>query len=595
MASKVTRIGWPALAGTALLLFFGTNPLARAAGTTYQDSLVEEAQSGQSFTREPAPEGKTIERIVIVPFDVIQQRDPWPGVLNWFHSTTEQDVVARELLFKEGDAWDPELIAESARNIRSYLFVSVAQIVPCQGSAPDKVVALVVTKDIWSLRLNSDFSFVGSKLENLTLQLTEANLLGRMKSVAGNFSMNLAAYSLGQQYTDTRVLGSRLALSERTDVIMNRATGENEGGIAALSLSSPLYSLDTQWGWQLSADYRKDISRLFINGGLAAYAANDDEIVPYMYRRRNFNAEAEVVRSFGRDFKQDVSGGWRAQSRVYALPSGLTGLSEDALAKFQANVIPRTEQAGLLFAGYRAYSTRFAPLIDVETFALTEDTRLGPDVYFELAQASSAFGFSSTYTEPTLSGRYTWVLNPSGDKGSDALDILSVTLTGMARRQEEVAEGTSWVNRTLSLRVRNVTPRLLGSRGFRLVTSLRLVRRAFDLDNSVETNGGDKTLRGFPSGYLRGSQAWAGNLEARSAPLAIYTTQIGAVAFVDGSDAFDSLKDVGGHFSAGIGARVLFPQFNRAVLRFDLAFPLEGLPKGYSPAYFTAQFDQAFF
>ena len=43
----------------------------------------------------------------------------------------------------------------------------------------------------------------------------------------------------------------------------------------------------------------------------------------------------------------------------------------------------------------------------------------------------------------------------------------------------------------------------------------------------------------------------------------------------------------------GVGLRVLFPQFNRDVLRLDLAFPLETIAGAWAPR-FSAEFGQAF-
>jgi outer membrane protein assembly factor BamA len=63
-------------------------------------------------------------------------------------------VIERELLFKEGDQWNTLTVQESARNIRNYLLVAVGQIVPVRGTDRNSVIALVVTKDLWSLRTN---------------------------------------------------------------------------------------------------------------------------------------------------------------------------------------------------------------------------------------------------------------------------------------------------------------------------------------------------------------------------------------------------------------------------------------------------------
>src|SRR5215472_19116122 len=47
---------------------------------------------------DPNPEGKMVERVDVVPLEVIERRDPAPRFLNVLHVTTQKDVVRRELL-----------------------------------------------------------------------------------------------------------------------------------------------------------------------------------------------------------------------------------------------------------------------------------------------------------------------------------------------------------------------------------------------------------------------------------------------------------------------------------------------------------------
>ena len=47
------------------------------------------------------------------------------------------------------------------------------------------------------------------------------------------------------------------------------------------------------------------------------------------------------------------------------------------------------------------------------------------------------------------------------------------------------------------------------------------------------------------------------------------------------------------HQDVGIGLRILFPQFNKDVLRLDLGFPFEQSGTFYAPS-FSAEFGQSF-
>ena len=145
-----------------------------------------------------------------------------------------------------------------------------------------------------------------------------------------------------------------------------------------------------------------------------------------------------------------------------------------------------------------------------------------------------------------------------------------------------------------SLSAKNVSPKFgKGWFPIRVATGLQYVNRSEDLNHGISTLGGDTNLRGYPSQYLAGAQLLAGNIEVRTEPISFKSVHFGEAAFLDCGDAFSTKPDFHLYNSVGLGERILFPQFNRSVLRIDLAFPLQTVV-GASPAYFSAQFGQAF-
>jgi hypothetical protein len=89
--------------------------------STLERSVIEQKLSERSLSLEPAPEGKRIEEIQIVPLDVFDERDPMPDFVNVFHATTREHVIRRELLFEEGMPYRAALVDESARNLRTLI------------------------------------------------------------------------------------------------------------------------------------------------------------------------------------------------------------------------------------------------------------------------------------------------------------------------------------------------------------------------------------------------------------------------------------------------------------------------------------------
>ena len=80
------------------------------------------------------------------------------------------------------------------------LQVSVVILVPLRGTTADKVKVLVITKDIWSLRLSFDLAVTPGGLEKLLLVPQETNLFGRHHTASTTFLFQPEAYTLGVGY-----------------------------------------------------------------------------------------------------------------------------------------------------------------------------------------------------------------------------------------------------------------------------------------------------------------------------------------------------------------------------------------------------------
>ena len=65
-------------------------------------------------------------------------------------------------------------------------FASVV-IVPLKTEREEPADLLVVTRDLWSLRLSSDFETAGSVINYALLSLTDTNLLGYNKTIQASF------------------------------------------------------------------------------------------------------------------------------------------------------------------------------------------------------------------------------------------------------------------------------------------------------------------------------------------------------------------------------------------------------------------------
>lgn len=612
-----------------LIVFRGGPASAVDVKEQYEEKLVRWALDKNGLVPDPAPEGKRLERIVIEREDIIARSDPWPGFLNILHVTTRDSVIRQELLIREGQTWNADLVKESERNLRKLFILSIARIVPCRSSKPGQIVLLVVTKDLWSIRLNSLFSMVGSTLQFLDFFPTEQNFLGRNKRVSLHVQLRqlelstfaLAdSFSLGNIYVDERLLGSRVRLSQRFDAIIagdvpcggslggqpdifcpGRSFGELEGIYGYLWLERPLFSLSTRWGFSAFGLVDTGQQRSYVQPGprlrtvsLARAAGLDerDGEVVRVYDRSRTEVYAAGTRSLGRTIKHNVTVGLDAYRNRYALPEGFVW-GPSVARWFADRYLPRSESAAFLFSSYRTFRPTYLKLRDIDTLGLTEDFALGHDATLQVRGAVELGSFEPEYLEALVDVLYRWHFDG---------DLLTLRLAMRSRWQPGITDdprfADPFTNAVLEAVVHNISaPVLFG----RVHLRVRLLLRHQDLKNETEYLGGDNGLRGYASRQFEGDNALQANIEYRSRPLNILTAHVGLVLFYDaggvwgGPDPSRSDRELAFafHQSVGLGLRALFPQFDKEPLRIDFGVPLSE-ERGGIGTWFSLSFKQAF-
>jgi len=97
-------------------------------------------------------------------------------LLNLLHVNTNQAFIRRELLFREGDCFDPFLLQESYRLIDQYGFMRVEDISDLDDGSGGRRVS-VVTRDEWSTKVDVSPAY-DDHLYVERFQVTEENFLG---------------------------------------------------------------------------------------------------------------------------------------------------------------------------------------------------------------------------------------------------------------------------------------------------------------------------------------------------------------------------------------------------------------------------------
>ncbi len=532
--------------------------------TAYEQETVDLALERHAAKRDNDPEGKRIVAIDIDVLDVFEDRDPMFGFVNIFHANTKDYVIRRELLFSKGNRYNTKKVLESARNIRSIRQESLVLIVPIATDTPGEVRVLVLAKDIWSLRLNSNYRIQNGQLELLLLQPAEENLGGTHRRLLGNFVYEPDTITVGGAFNDPRLAGTRHTWNVGANVILNHSSGDVEGGSGSFAFGRPLFSLSTPWSWGANTTFSRSITRRFT--GLApllfdAEITPEDDRIPWTYDSEVLGGSVSVTRSLGYKVKNNFRLGMAVRRSVFrARPDALVGIDPAAVDEFKRDVVPFGETRNGPFAVYNMFFNDFLSITDAETMGLQENYLLGPQLIVRFQPIARAFGSTRNILNYTATAAYTQQLGKGYARVYGSADV-----------ETELRDADTRVSdSTLHTGLRAVSPPFFFGR---LVYDGTWVVRPQNFTNSTISVGGDTRLRGYPSLAFIGENLFASNIEFRSRSFLLWSMLVRGALFYDVADAFMG-DDIDPKQGAGFGFRVLFPQLGRAVVRVDWGFPL---------------------
>lgn len=586
--------------------------------SAYEKEAINAALQKDHLTIDRAPEGKLIGKIDFVRLEVLEDRDPGledlkrvpilsvarhidKSTLNSLHTTSKEYIIRRELLVLEGEPYVQVLMDEVARNMRARMpfQVSLVVIIPVVSKEAGKVDLLVITKDIWSLRLSFDVSVTPGGVENFILVPQETNVAGRHHTAQTRFQLQPNAWTAGAGYKIPRFGYSWIGAAASGSITINRERGEPEGSAMSISLGQPLYSTRTEWAWDTSASYSVGVARRYSNAAVFLFDSRTTEQrdrIPFEYKSRSVDASAGLTRSFGWGIKNNIGLTFNVTSTGYDT-FDLSRFDPAAVADFRRRALPRGETRVYPALAWSAFTTNFLRTLDVNTLALQEDFRLGHNLTASIYPVTKALGSTRTFIGFSAGAGYT---APLGDGYASA---------GVSMTAED--QGGTITDGSFRGSFGVVSPRVFGLG--RLVMNTSFTNRYRNYLNNRTYIGGDDRLRGYPTAFFFGKDSAFLNIEYRTGRLVeILKAQIGAVAFYDSANAFDGGDGKTGMLfegwnalrpkqSVGVGVRMLFPQVNRSVFRFDLAFPLNrgpfpetGSSVPVNPVGFYVAFDQAF-
>jgi hypothetical protein len=502
--------------------------------------------------------GARIGRVLVQVDDVFEQGSALAApyrLVNGLHVATQQQTVLQQLLFQTGDLYDPRLIDESARLLRSQRYINDVEIRPT-GYDDNLVDVLVRVHDVWTLSPGISFGRKGG--ENSTrFEFEDSNFLGLGKQAAIARSSNVDRSAWRFAYVDPNLLGSRWRLSTAYSTL-------SDGKDTRFSLEQPFYALDTRWSAGIEGiETASIVSRYSLGEIVGQFGMNE----------RRFGIEGGISSGLLDGHVNRMIGGLRYVARSFEELSGEPPVT-----------VPADRVLAYPWIGLESIEDEYVSTRNLDQIGRTEDLYLGRSARVELGFAPSALG--STQDALVFDG----ALQNGWDLGDGRYWISALSL-GARLEEGKIANGR------LVLTSRYYDRHSMSRVSFASLTTE--ITSNLDPEQQLLL-GGDNGLRGFPLRYQAGTASALLTLEER-----FYTTwqplklvNVGAALFVDAGRTWGRTdvgdKSMGWLGDVGVGLRLGSARSGLGnVLHIDVAFPLNG-PKDLASAQFLVETRAAF-
>ncbi|MDB4950417.1 MAG: hypothetical protein JWM27_3066 [Gemmatimonadetes bacterium] len=474
---------------------------------------------------------------------------------NRLHVRTREEVIRRELLFHEGDCYDPAMLEDSERILRASPFIADADVFGVR-QADGSYHVVVQTRDEWSTRLEAQ---VRGSAELSGVELREDNLLGTGQHVSAFVWDEHGERVYGASYGTTQLAGTHVnAYLEVAHTPVGASFRER--------LAYPFRGETGRFAVLQQVEQEEDYFEYL--------GRKDGARVQYLFpqRRRSFDVGA-VTRLGHRGnltlFGVGLTGEWIDYPRGVRV----NGLAADVLpAAPDSSVLGLDSISDLrvvFLAGQR--NVHFDRRRALDAVRGAEDVRLGAEV--ELGVGRSLTAFSSGDDIALDLGMFVAGDLPGGILAGGRMLVQgrrdNEAPSGLAEWRDVFSQLDAWAYwRPTPEGHHTVVAAVQGAGGWHTDVPFQL------------TLGSQAGLRGFTRHAYTGERRAVVTLEDRAYLAWPYPQlfDLGTAVFVDagkswaGRDPFGATTPL--QVSVGAGLRLAFPPDSRRTYRLDVAYPV---------------------
>lgn len=462
--------------------------------------------------------------------------------VNRLHINTRKNVIQKDLLFKEGDKYNADLIAQSERILRTRRYLNSAAVTADAGC--DKPLKVNVdVHEVWTLVPELTFSHTGGN-SSYGAGIRDSNFLGLGKT------LNLIHTSNNQR------TGNLLSYYDPNlgwaDSTLGLGYANNSDGTERmLNFERPFIAVDTHWSTGFGYD---NFTR-------------EDSL---------YNAGKEALRFAHEGQLESVFVGWRlnnAPRSAERLLLGYTRSRDDftSLPDANPNLLPADRQFDYPWVEYQHFNNTFIKAQNIQQINRVEDYNLGAEFRLRLGYASGRYSYSNSYV---LESEYQRAFKPS-----DA-QLLTAAISASS-----YYDSNNFYNGRLQTDLAWHLQDFSRGQFFVGLTMARGLRRFADAPLEL---GGDTGLRGYPARYQAGDHLQLITIEQRYFGEREWFSlfHMGAAIFYDEGrvwgDTLIPQTQRGQLRDFGIGLRISGTRTGNRdegthnILHIDLASPLDG-------------------
>ena len=499
-----------------------------------------------------------IGKITVDALDVYADAEAAKGgvyrAANALHPETRDSVIRKFLLFREGDEYKPERLAESERNLRALHYLKSATVTALEPH--DGVVdVVVITQDAWSIAPETQAGNKGGET-TYGASLSDTNVLGLGKEMAVSWNKGVDRTRFGVDYQDA-------ALNKDLWTTHIAYGHTSDGYDHRLQVRRPFFSFATPWAADISFQGYRLTDKTYEDGvAVSGFSQKHTQMILAYGRALG---ESDVVAS-------RVTGGLR-----------FTDDSFGPAEEFPDEAMPQRRSYRYLFARYEHADNDFLKLNFVNKDIRYEDFNLGMQYSAEFGLSPRAFGLDTTSTYGRVQASTGWRF------GQHAFVLPSAAIESRfdGGPQNTIATaGLAFVLRGNSRYPTATVARIAYNAGWRTDPELQ-----FYAD-------GLTGLRAYRVYAFAGTRSLVMNLEQRMylgrEMLQLFSP--GVVAFIDAGNAANpgsgNLSKL--YTDVGVGLRVGLPRTPKNLIRVDFGYALRQDLRGNKGLMVTVSSGQAF-